>query len=343
MKNSKVLRLLCYILIPILVAILLISFVYTYLKERDQSQSEFYHNNYFNSDYFLVQYMFEVGNATQELIYNNRVYTYTYDGDTRICFTSIEPYSEITIENLYYLITYKDLAITNVELTTDTNTIEGIKNYIASLEGKKANILNGEVIADSSIMSKKAIQYFKNFEYSYYKTVTDDNIDATTLELGDPIGDGTYAPSSDGIINTRQFFTTSIKDFEIYSTYLENIEIRSLGGYQDEFLATFQCFEPYMVYAIPSCTIAIILMCIYLIISIGHSKNVDGIDLNDLDKFVFEVVLGAAGGIITLLILVMHEFKYYHPEGHILKLYLSAYVAAIIAIYSSISYFYKKN
>ena len=60
MKNSKILRLLCYILIPILVAILVISFVYTYLKERNQAQAEFYENNYFDSDYFLVQYMFEV-------------------------------------------------------------------------------------------------------------------------------------------------------------------------------------------------------------------------------------------------------------------------------------------
>ena len=78
MKNSKILRLLCYILIPILVAILLISVVYTYLKDRNQAQAEFYENNYFNSDYFLVQYMFEVGNAAQELIYNNKIYTHSY-------------------------------------------------------------------------------------------------------------------------------------------------------------------------------------------------------------------------------------------------------------------------
>lgn len=332
MKNSKILRLLCYILIPILVAILLISFVYTYLKERNQAQAEFYENNYFDSDYFLVQYMFEVGNAAQELIYNNKNYTHSYDGDIKICYSSQNPYTEVEIQELYYLITYKELAITNVELTTDTNTIEGIKNYIASLDGKKANIINGNVTADSTIMNKKAIQYFGNFEYSYYKTVTDDALDSSTIEL-EPLGDTGYAGTNQGVVDTRKFYNTKINDFEIYSSYKEDININSLGGYHKEFITTFDIFEPYMVYAIPCSTILILLILIYLIISIGHSKDVDGIDLNDLDKIIFEIVFGIAGGIITIIFLIMDEFQYYHPEGDLLKLYISGYIAAIIAIY----------
>lgn len=332
MKNSKILRLLCYILIPILVAILLISFAYTYLKERNQAQAEFYENNYFNSDYFLVQYMFEVGNAAQELIYNNKNYTHSYDGDVKICYSSQNPYTEVEIQELYYLITYKELAITNVELTTDTNTIEGIKNYIASLDGKKANIINGNVTADSTIMNKKAIQYFTNFEYRYYKTVVNEVLDANTIEM-EPIGTGSLALTGNGIVDTREYYQTSIKDFEIYSSYNEDINIRSLGGYQDEFINAFKKFESYMIYAIPVSTIVVILMCVYLIITIGHSKGVEGIDLNDLDRFIFEIVAGIAGGIIACIVYAMCEFSNYRPEGQVLKLYVSGYVAAIIAIY----------
>ena len=56
MRNSKFLKGLCYILIPILLLILCISVLY----ELDKNDYDYYNNdlNYFETDAFLADYMF---------------------------------------------------------------------------------------------------------------------------------------------------------------------------------------------------------------------------------------------------------------------------------------------
>ena len=121
MRNSKFLKGLCYILIPILLLILCISVLY-------------------ETDAFLADYMFVLSDKAYKLIYKNSEFNSIMDTESniKICYNPSENnYYYNQIENYYYLIIYKNLAITNIELTTNTNSIEKLKNYIQGLDAQK--------------------------------------------------------------------------------------------------------------------------------------------------------------------------------------------------------------
>ena len=338
MKESKVLKLISYILIPVIVSIIIISAFYMFAKHRSGKVEAFYSKNYFNTDYFLSEYMFRISDAAQRLIYNNKEYSYTYDDDKRICYQISDGWYEIDFEEFKYLILYKDLAITNVELTTETDTIEEIKAYLDNSEYKRAKIINGVVDANSEIIMKKAIQYYDNFRYSYYKTVTNSNIDASTLEIGDAIDDGLYGVTSDDvIINTREFYTTKITDFEIYSMYKEEIILNSVtSSYETFIINAFSQFEEYMIPLIPMSSVLLFIILIYLVNAIGHSKNVEGIDLKDIDKIPIEIILLITSIIVLLFIFACDDLSFYKPEGELANLMISFVVATVLITYIAI-------
>ena len=140
MKESKLLKIISYILIPFLVLIIGLSLFYEFGKKA--FTDDFDEAKYFNSDTFLITYMNEISRKAEALIYYNSEFTSTIDNNIRICYLDTEDltynernFSAYLKEN-YYLIKYKDLALTNVEFTTETDTIEEIKKYINNLENK---------------------------------------------------------------------------------------------------------------------------------------------------------------------------------------------------------------
>lgn len=116
MKESKILKIISYIILAILTAILVLSIFTILTKENNDYYNE---EQYFSSEYFVNKYMLYLQKETNNLIHNNESYRSIQDGDIKIHYSDIdETYYFDDIKNRYFLIIYKDKALTNVELTS---------------------------------------------------------------------------------------------------------------------------------------------------------------------------------------------------------------------------------
>ncbi len=371
MKESKFLKAISYILIPFLILIIGLSLFYEFGKDAfndDLNEAE-----YFNSDTFLVTYMNEISRKAESLIYYNSEFTSTMDNNIRICYLDTEnlTYNERNfyayLKENYYLIQYKDLALTNVEFTTETDTIEEIQEYMSNIENSKyVNIINGNVESNSDIFSKKAIQFFNSFEHTYYSVeegVVVKKGDNEVLKTED--GSDYYNPyqytytEESGIVSIEEipdeelssqvmnyvepekvWYTTNIEDFEIYTTYKEELVKYERNYYYKTLINDLKNFESYIIYAIPLSSVLLILLLIYLCISIGHTKNKEGIDLNSLDKIPIEIiwliggflVLGIFGIAVTSLDSINEEYYNLANSLLITGYFISYILCAILGV-----------
>lgn len=368
MKESNFLKAISYILIPFLILIIGLSLFYEFGKEiliDDFDEAE-----YFNSDTFLVAYMDKISRSAESLIYYNKNFTSRMDNNIRICYIDTEDltYNERNfyayLKENYYLIQYKDLALTNVEFTTETDTIEEIKIYMNNLENiKYVHIVNGNISSNSDIFSKKAVQFFDSFKHTYYSVD-----EAVIVKEGEnevlKTEDGSYYynpyqytyAEEDGIVSIEEipdeehsshvmnyvepekvWYTTNIEDFEIYSTYKEELVKHERNYYYKMLINDLKIFENYIIYAIPVSSVVLLLLLIYLCVAIGHTKNKDGIYLNSFDKIPIEIiwliggflVLGIFGIAVTSLDAINEEY-YDLANSLLLSGYFISYILCAI-------------
>lgn len=300
MKESRILKIISYIMIPIIVAVMILSILSNYVQNYESIYTN--EKDYFATDRFVARYMNILSNFSNSLIYKNEDYPICYDGQTQISYVG-EEYRQydIELENCYILIRYQDKAITNVELTAGTNTIEKILNFIAKNEdAKKVNILAGNIESDSDVIANKAIKYFSFFENTYY-TVEEEETPEVPIQTSDQFETGYLEEdtvSETAILDSehRQYVTTKIQDFEIYSSYKEELKKNADELLVRQFLSQYTKWGDNIYLILPIGLGLLLLIAIYLIISIGHTKGKDGIDLNDLDKIPLELV-----GVIFLI------------------------------------------
>lgn len=334
MKNSKVLKMICYITIPILFLAFYISIFYQMGKDNYSNIAEDNYKEYFESDNFLSTYMHILSDAADNLIYRNKEYNSVEDEEYRICYANYEIDCGNNIKDNYFLLLYKNLAFTNVELTTNTNSIEKIKTYIDGCDGKHTKIINGNIESDSEIVSTKGLQYFENFKNTYYKTVENgETISATEyVELAEESDNGTISTydSPKGI----KYISVSIQDYEIYSTYKEElIRNRNDQLLLRKIISDLAPTENFTLIAIPVSSVLLLIMFIYLIISIGHTKNKEGIDLNDFDKVPLEIIIFIFFIILGIIIALIDETLYSYRSEEIL-MYYNLLISVLITLYS---------
>lgn len=306
MKESKVLKIVSYLLIPILVAMMLLSFLANYVQNYQDVYAV--KKEYFSTDSFVERYMRNLFHYADCLIYQNENYPICYDEGVQISYVGDDNVYETGIEDCYILILYKDKAITNVELTSETNTIEKIRNYMAQKEDSKmANIVGGNVESNSDVVANKAIKHFDDFKMTYYTIDDTQNAIEITEELeeleelesseesvyeimdGRPnrvIGGGSVATKD--IPENRRYVTTSIQDFAIYSTYKEELKTSESDVIIHEFLDNFSDLGSNIQIILPACLGVLLVISLYLVVSLGHTKGKEGIDLNDLDNIPYE-------------------------------------------------------
>ncbi len=340
MKESKILKITSYILLPIFILIIFLSCFLEVGKESMQNKQQFKEDEFFKTDDFLSAYMYMLSNQTKNLIYQNSRYSSIKDGDIRICYNVVDkpdcslPYLyNVTVKNKYFLILYKNLALTNVELTESTNTIEEIKNFIQNND-KKVNIVNGIVESDNEIFSNKAIKYWELFNINYY-SISEGQQQEEIIVTESPDNNYETEISEEPLAvaetpSTKEYFNTTINDFQIYSSYKEEIIYNSSEKLFEKFVEELGKYENTLYTLTPISVIGAALFLVYLIISIGHTKNKEEIDLNDLDKIPLEIVLLIGGIIYGIMIGIMF--------GVIPKLNISHYVFAVnlfFAIYFS--------
>lgn len=288
MRNSKVFKVISYITLPILIGIIILSTFYIELKDSTYYSVE----EYFNSEDFLGTYMSKLSTIANRLIYSNPQYNNIKDGDTYIFYSSNGEF-DYRLINMYFLVIYKNKAFTNVELTSEVSTIETIKNFIKSVhESQTFNIVEGKVETNSEILRKRAEQYLDSFIYTYYTT--------NPAEL--------YPSESYSIdySNSKEYITTNITDFSIYTSYTENFIDSSKQLLLCKFIERLRPYENFFYISMPICMVLSVLILLYLLISVGHKKGVKGISTSDFDKIPLEIICFIATcviGIITVLLM----------------------------------------
>ncbi len=290
MKESKLLKCISYLLVPILVAMIGISMLSNYVQNNENVYSN--ESEYFRTDGFVSRYMNILSNFADRLIYQNDTLPTCYDGEIQICYLDNKRYGNVEFENCYVLILYQNKAITNVELTSNTDTIEKILTYIAqNQDSKKVNILQGNIESNSDIISNKGIKYFDYFEKTYYTIEMPDEM-KMIMQESEAMD---YLEETEEIAEVetqkRQYVTTKIQDFSVYSSYQEKIQENLDEQIIRGFLSHYEAWGENIYVILPVCSTLLFLIFVYLIISVGHTKGKEGIDLNDLDKIPLEVIV----------------------------------------------------
>lgn len=266
MKQSKILKMISYIAIPILIMALVLSIVSIIMRENNYYNKE----QYFASDEFVSSYMGYLSEKTYDLIHDKNTFHSTQDGDIKIQYTSDEHDYYDDLKNRYFLIIYKNKALTNVPINEQTFTIDSIKSYIEqNKDSKKVNIIYGNMEADSKIIQDTGVRYLSDLNKTYY---TIESIEDTEQPK-------------------REYITAKAEDFQIFSSYTEDFYEYSQIAIMNNILDKISIFKEYCYFIIPVSTILIILILMYLIISIGYKKGEDGIVLNDFDKTPLEIII----------------------------------------------------
>lgn len=274
MKNNKILEVLSYILIAISIPILMFS-VLIYKESRgflyEDIEAE-------EGDRLVSSMMNELSSYASLLIYNQTGYSQVQDGNTTIFYKKISNEYD-NIQNLYVYIKYQDKVITNTELTSETNTEQGIKDFISAQNTRKLSILNGKIISDTDIINKKAIQYFDNFNIKYYTLNYEDEADYEYSEDKNYENDTNYEYNT-----TRNYKETSIDKFEIYASYDENVTEPSIRIEYMNLLNKMKTFSNLTYVMIPASSFIIFACTIYLFYAIGK-------ELKTLDKVYYEAII----------------------------------------------------
>ncbi len=297
MKESRIIKVISLIILPILIASLIVSILsFTQKQEYDEEE-------YFSSENFVYDYMNNIQMAMNELIYYNGSINESYlEGNMQI-FHVPNNYCEIfntKIKETYFLIIYNNKALTNVKITPDTDTIEEIKTFISKNE-KTVNILNGKMQAQSEILQSEGMNHFDG-RLSYYST------------------------QYDGLI---KYTTTTSEDFQIYTSYKEEFT-----GDLKEFYNILKEANKFAYINIPLSVIFSILIILYLLISVGYKKGVKGIYLNDFDKVPIEIIffISIFIGSIPFIPLSAINNDYYAIISLIITSCIIIYVLSVIVL-----------
>ena len=274
MKKETIVKGISFICIPIFIIMVVLSLFAVYVKNG----TEYNEDKYYTSNSFIRSYMTDLSNICNDLIYNNEEYFNSNDGENKIYYTNRQSYST-NIQDFKYIIIYNNKAITNIEISEELKTIDGIKEYIKNLSGyKKVNLVNGIIEADNNDIKKKVTPYLEdNFTITYYTKENNKNV----------------------------YHTTKYNDFEIYSSYEEGFSQNSKEKAISIMLEKVPLVNKGCYILIPVGSILAMLMIIFLIISIGE----DG-ELNYFDKIPLEIVIIAFICIGTIPFIFLSNYFY---------------------------------
>lgn len=272
-KTSKLLKAICYSLVPILVLIIIahaISLAFYATYEEDFSGT---YKGYQNTERFANDYLSQITRAIR-IAEKEKEYTLKIDAaeeGTDVSITSDiiaikqEEKKDVIHYNFYSITKYDILLIspdgdiiTNVEQTTKTDTFEEIKQYISS----------------------------KPYYWKYDLKNVDTNIEK--LQYEEIAYDG--------------FETIQESGYEVYTALKEyNTEFYAYGLVYD-FVSSTYVSAP----SIIAISVSLLIVClIYIFISIGHKEEEEEIYINGLDKVPYEIVTAIVGVLFAIEVCII--------------------------------------
>ena len=306
MRNSRVLKALAYIFIPIILVAIIINFVcIMYVSTNIGDTDNIENMAYVETDQFADDFYMEI-RKIQNYIINS---VGAYDDPNSICvFENI--YSE-KMKYKFLLVRKSDNAIFS-NITTGLDDIEPVKEYLKS---KNYYFFYEGMIIDTNIKNNEL--YNKDYSYS-------------RITYTQPVGNMTevsFQPASYSVI-----------DFDIYIGFSDEEEIGSNVFWEKAVFDYVKNNATALSYLIPIYVVLEILLLVYLLWSIGHRKGSDEIYQTRFDKWPIEIILaiGVCSNVILIwLISIFSDSGIFYrytstTDSNVLWISLLAIVIAVI-------------
>ena len=220
MKESKILKIISYIIIPFLIIGIVLPIVYYSTYNKDEYKG-YFSSEYFNSEEFATDYMFDLESSKRRIVdvlYND--YYYKIDSEnTSITYLNDSSFSS-KAKDMYYVMTYGNNIWTNVELTSKTDTYDKLIDFISNRNNEKAkyvNVINGNIDSNSDVINLYGIQStstYKNRVYTVYKYIDREDF---RQEL--------YGDTAEDIYFTEEYIVKDSSSESMESTNSEILEI----------------------------------------------------------------------------------------------------------------------
>ena len=284
LRESSVLKVICYVLIPILVAISFFSVVHlSYLDEYQESGN--IEQEYKQSEWFADRYFYSILDKVQKIA---RLSKSNQSNDEYIELEDLKGLDYYYADDYY---SDSDICINYIIIDKQTGDIyTNVKSndYEQTIKDNASNpyywnLVGGEVATDINYISSDNIKY--NYTY-YYET--------------------------HGKFNSTKKDTTekSLMDYDIYTSYNQIKTEQSMDFISTQELYQFMtAHQKLPIYALSISLIVLTIIAIYLIWAIGHKKDKEGITLDVLDKVPYEVLIFVYCCLIPMFIAMVVNTK----------------------------------
>lgn len=273
LKSSNVVKALCYCLVPALVLIIMLN-AFSLIYYADNESDFLDYKGYIESERFAYQYLSNIQRAIH-IAENEKEY--------------IKKNSKTKTE----AVMYEDNTLTLTQVETDGEDPEiqynfySIRNYDVLLISPDGDIITNVEKTINTNTREKIEKYIssKKYYWKYDKKEVKTNIDNMSYEKN-------YYNGIEDIINSGYEVYTAVKDENNNEFYAFNMVYEFVSK-------TYETAPSIIIVS----SILLIIICAYIIISIGHKDGVEGIYTNSLDKMPYEIV-----GFVSICLLTAEIF-----------------------------------
>lgn len=334
-KESILLKFLCYIFIPIMVFILAISIIDVSITSQYgeiEVPEEYIETEEFGREYLLtliynvrdirrdkskmqINTERETTSETYEIASETIEETYEITSEAT-GETPYDNYNEIEDESYEYPVYYEVINYNNTRISQYINYIIIDKQNGNMFTNIRSNNYPEEI---NKLKTEK-----KNWSYQEGKITT--NINSINQE-------------STKYMTSSNYSTDNFEGYEVYSNINPNTLNYSNSLYiQQTVYNIFKRHESLPTYLIPLSAISIIVMIVYLIWATGHEKGKEGIQLNSIDKISYEVISIVIIFVIGMMMsFVIASIETQIPQRILMSVFLLCYLIgyACLAVWVS--------
>ena len=267
-RNSGILKAISYILIPIMIIVLFLCIIYSVFMFEIQEVIE--KDNFYETSIFSSQFRSNINQIINKILVEKKQPQYYYiklsnENNENIYYEGTAYYGNEDETFLYYLIkTGENNYYTNIPLTEQTDSIAKLQEQFTKKEGYYWNYDTIEDKVDTNIQNDN----LDSIKYTYFNSIEKEDQYTVNTRIKESV-------QSRGEI----FFTQKIFDI---SKKLQNVPIT----------------------IIPFISIFLLIFVVYLCVSVGHKKEVEGIYLSNFDKKPIDIICI----VVILVILIFIAF-----------------------------------
>lgn len=304
-KESILLKFLCYILIPIMIFVLAVSIINVSITSQYGEMKE--PEEYIETEEFGREYLLTLIYKVQD-INDDKEAQRTKPQNTNI----FSHYDEIQDESYDHPVYYEVINYSNTRVSQYINYIIIDKENGNMFTNIRSNNYPEEI---NKLKAEKT-----NWCYQDGKITT--NIDSINQESTKYMTSYTYS-------------TDNLEGYEVYSNIDPSTLSYSNSLYvQQTVYNMFKGHENLPVYLIPLSAISVIIMIVYLIWATGHEKGKEGIQLNSIDKISYEII----SIVIMFVIGMMMSFTIASIESQIpQKILISVFLLCYLIGYACLA------